>query len=352
MLTSEATRPEPGRQPGTNPAVGGANADRRIAELVAWSDDPSAILALNEGTDEFRAPGIPGFIAYRRSGRWLVQVGGAHAPEDSRATLIERFRVFAHENRCRVLAVQLQQRDARDHAASGYTANQLGASYALPVAEFTLRGKPFVSLRNKISRAQRAGVQVEFTTASELSSADTAAIEALDAQWLRAKGRFARPLHTLVGELGGPAASLRRLVVARQDGELLGYVSLSPVFGSRPGWLHDLSRRRDDAPPGVMELVVSQCLQRCLDEGTPWWHFGFTPFTSLDPAAEIPGASPVVARLVGLLAGHGARVYPAASQLDFKRKWGALHTLPDYLAFDGRPSASGVYRLLKVTNLI
>ncbi|MGV1008391.1 MAG: GNAT family N-acetyltransferase [Dermatophilaceae bacterium] len=352
MRTPDLTRPgQPDPTP-AGPVVAEPEADRRLAELAAWSDDPSAILAVNEGTDAFRSPGIPGFIAYRRSGRWLVQVGGAYAPEPSRATLIEHFRGFAHENRCRVLAVQLQERDARSHAAAGYTVNQVGASYALPVAEFTLRGKPFVSLRNKISRAQRAGVDVELTTASALSGPDRAAFDALDAQWLRAKGRFARPLHTLVGELAGPGGAMRRLVVARLGGEPVGYVSLSPVFGSRPGWLHDLSRRRADAPPGVMELLVSRCIQQCADEGTPWWHFGFTPFTSLDPAVEIPGASPVVARLVALLAHRGARVYPAASQLDYKRKWGALHTLPDYLAFDGRPSAAGVFRLLKVTNLI
>jgi len=354
MRTPEVVRAESANRTPSQASPQGAieGPDPRLAELAAWSDDPSAILALNEDTEAFRAPGVPGFIAYRRSGRWLVQIGGAHAPEQSRPTLIERFRVFAHENRCRVLAVQLQQRDARDHAAAGYTVNQIGASYALPVAEFTLRGKPFVSLRNKISRAQRAGIHVEFTTARELSGADEAAMAGLDAEWLRAKGRFARPLHALVGEVGGPAAPVRRLVLAREHERLIGYVSLSPVFGSRPGWLHDLSRRRDDAPPGVMELLVSQCIQRCVDEQTPWWHFGFTPFTSLDSASEFPGASPVVTRLVGLLADHGARVYPAASQVDYKRKWGALHTLPDYLAFDGRPSVSGVFRLLKVTNLV
>ena len=140
--------------------------------------------------------------------------------------------------------------------------------------------------------------------------------------------------------------------MARQDGDLLGYVSLSPVFGSRPGWLHDLSRRRDDAPPGVMELLVSQCIQRCVDEQNALVALRVHPVHVPRPAVEIPGASPVVARLVRLLADHGARVYPAASQVDYKRKWGALHTLPDYLAFDGRPSVSGVFRLLKVTNLI
>jgi lysylphosphatidylglycerol synthetase-like protein (DUF2156 family) len=334
------------------PVGAGLDGLDRIAAVSAWSDDPSAILALNTGTDAFSAPGLPGFVAYRRSGRWLVQVGGVHAPQHARAPLAERFRGFAHEQRCRVLAVQLQARDAREHAALGYTVNQIGASYALPVEAFTLRGKPYVSLRNKISRAHRAGVQVEFTRSSDLPECDHLARRTLDAQWLRAKGRFTRPLQTLVGELGGPGAPIRRLVLARQEGRIVGYVSLSPVFGSRPGWLHDLSRRADDAPPGVMELLVSSCIERCADEQTPWWHFGFTPFTGLDPAYQLPGASPAVARLIRLLGERGGALYPAATQVDYKRKWGALHTLPDYLAFDGRPSPSGVARLLKVTNLI
>jgi lysylphosphatidylglycerol synthetase-like protein (DUF2156 family) len=340
-------------------------------ELVSrFADDPSAILALDDDTCAFTAPGIEGFLAFRRWGRWLLQIGGAYAAEADRLPLLRAFLADAERQRCGVLAVQLQHRDARDAWRLGCTVNQLGASYALAVAEFSLRGRHFMQLRNKISRARRAGVVVEHTTFAVLSDADRAQLSALDTQWLA--GKHAKPLRFMVGRLGGLAEPLRRLVLGRLDGRIVGYLCLSRVFGSRPGWLHDLSRRAGDAPPGVMELLVSESLDGLAHEGDradrgpgcgrssgrrpgteqTWWHFGFTPFTGLDPVHELPGASPTVARLVRLMADRGQRLYPAASQVDYKRKWGDLEVLPDYLAFAGRPSPGGVAALVRAANLI
>lgn len=323
-----------------------------IADLELFADDPSAILALNEGTGVFRSPRVRGFIAYRRSGRWLIQIGGAHAAEGDRFVLINDFGRYAARQSGRVLAVQLQRRDAEDHHRCGYTVNQFGASYALSVATFGLRGKHFMQLRNKISRARRAGVVVEMTTYTDLAAGDRRRLTELDGEWLRAKGRHTKPLRFMVGELGGRGGSLRRLVVGRVDGRIVGYASLSPVFGERRGWLYDLSRRSHDAPPGVMELLVLSSIDMCAAEGAPWWHFGFTPFTGLDPSGELPSASPTVQRLVRLLADHGQAIYPAASQVDFKQKWGSPIILPDYVAFKGRPSLAGIARLIQVANLI
>lgn len=323
-----------------------------LADLESFADDPSAILALNDGTDIFRSPRVRGFIAYRRSGRWMIQLGGAYAPAFDRLALMEEFRRQAARRSCRVLSVQLQRRDAEDHQRCGYTVNQLGASYALPIAEFGLRGKRFMQLRNKISRARRAGVSAEMTTYADLGTADRRRLAELDREWLHAKGSHTKPLRFLVGEVSGRGESVRRLLAGRCDGRLVGYVSLSPVFGERRGWLHDLSRRSPDAPPGVMELLVLAGIEMCATEQAPWWHFGFTPFTGLDPAVELPSANRSVQRLVRLLAEHGGRIYPAESQVDYKRKWGDLVTLPDYIAFDGRPSPAGIARLVQAANLI
>lgn len=323
-----------------------------LADLREFAEDPSAVLALNAQTATFRGVQVRGFIAYRRWGRWLVQIGGAYAADDDRLALIEEFRRFAAGRSCRVVAVQLQRRDAEEHRACGYTVNQLGASYGLALDTFSLRGRHYMQLRNKISRARRAGLEVQTTTVAALGAQERREIADLDARWLRSKGRFTKPLRFMVGELGGPAETTRRLVIGRIDGRLVNYLSLSPVFGSRPGWLHDLSRRSHDAPPGVMELLVLSSIEASLAEGSPWWHFGFTPFTALDPVHELPGASPTVTRLVRLLAERGAKIYPAASQVEYKQKWGDLTVLPDYLAFDGRPSLTGIVALMKVANLI
>jgi lysylphosphatidylglycerol synthetase-like protein (DUF2156 family) len=315
--------------------------------VATYGDNPSGFLALNSGNQYFTVPGRDGLIAYRPSGRYLIQFAGPFAPRDDHPALLREFLRFAGDQRRRVLAVQLQRADTENYAAHGFTVNQLGASYAVELAGFTLSGGPFMRLRNKISRARRSGLVIEEVrpTQYEPRLAD------LDRQWLRGKGRHVRPLQFLVGERDGPLADHRRLFVGRIDSVLIGYISYSPVTVNRPGWLHDLSRRLPDAPPGTMEAVNLTAIERFRDEGAAWLHFGFTPFTSLDPGLEAASASRVVARLVRLLADHGEFVYPARTQLAYKEKWGPHAVLPEYIAFQGRPRAGAVWQLLRTANV-
>lgn len=157
----------------------------------------------------------------------------------------------------------------------------------------------------------------------------------------------------MVGERGGTAQPHRRLFVARDEGgAVVGYVSFSPVYGTRSGWLHDLSRRRPDAPPGVLELVVSTAVETFQAEGAGYLHFGFTPFTNLSPDREVAGASGVTGAILRFLAAHGAAIYPAADQLAYKEKWGLDLVEPEYLGFQGGITLRGVWNLLRVTHAV
>jgi len=313
--------------------------------IQSYGDNPSAFLALNSGNEYFTVPGLAGGIVYRTAGRYLVQFAGPFAPDDTYAQLLRQFLDFAAGQRRRVVGIQLQRPDAVRYAEHGFTVNQLGSSYAVDLGKFTLRGSRFMRLRNKIKRAARSGVVV-----AEQDLADSQpALAEIDREWLRSKGRHAKQLQFLVGEATG---GVRRLFMARIEGEPVGYITYSPVYGSRPGWMHDLSRRRLDVPPGVMEAINSTAIDMFQQEQVPWLHFGFTPFVGLDPALEVGAASPLVSRIVRLLAEHGNAVYPAASQLAYKEKWSPHAVLPEYLAFQGRPRIGAVYRLLRVTNAL
>jgi len=319
-----------------------------LSAIKAYSDNPSGFLALNSRTQHFSAPDVEGVIAYRERGRVLVQFGGPFAPPGHDERLLQRFLGAAAARGRRVVAVQLQRSDAELYARYGFTVNQLGASYAVDLARFTLRGRPFVKLRNKISRALRSGLVVEEADADSRRD-DLAAI---DREWLRGKGRHTKELQFLVGELAGDYQPHRRLFLGSIGGTPVGYISYSPVYGTRAGWLHDLSRRRSHEPPGVMEAINKAAIDAFSAEGAGWLHFGFTPFTGLDPAHALPPASATVDRLARLLAAYGEFLYPARTQLAYKQKWGPHVVLPEYLAFQGRPRPGAVWHLLRTINVI
>ena len=313
-----------------------------------FSDNPSAFFAFNKHNEYFTSPGIAGVIVYRRSGRTRVQFGGPFAPQADRERLLAAFVADCAAARHKIVAIQLQRDDADLYTDNGFVVNQVGASYAIDLTRFSLRGKQFVRLRNKLSRAQRAGLEVTEVDFEQWSDQ----IETIDRSWLKSKGSHVKELEFLVGELGGPAQHKRRLFLGTIAGEPVGYISYSPAYGSRPGWLHDLSRRIVDAPPGVMETINSHAISQFTSEGAPWLHFGFTPFSGLDPATEVSSASSIAGWIIGFLAEHGEAVYPARTQVDYKNKWLPHLVLPEYIAFHGSLSLVSVWKLLRISKSI
>lgn len=349
-MTSTLPKPSPVTTSATSlqPEV-----DAVAGVLARRAENPSAFLALNDGTQHFTVDGVDGVIAYQLAGRrTIVQLGGVFADPADQALLLNAFLDFAHVNKRKVVAVQLMKADAELYATQGFTANQLGADYARDLAGFSLKGKKHMQLRNKVSRARRAGVsvvEVDETTSTQLLDG----LDGLDRLWLRSKGRHVKELTLMVGQRGGAAQSHRRLFVAVDEaGAALGYVSFSPVYGTQQGWLHDLSRRLPDAPPGVLELIVVTAVEKFQAEGASHLHFGFTPFTSLSADHEVTGASGITARILKFLAAHGSAIYPAADQLAYKQKWGLDLVQPEYIAFQGGISLRSVWALLRVTSAV
>jgi lysylphosphatidylglycerol synthetase-like protein (DUF2156 family) len=311
------------------------------------ADNPSSFLAVNEGNSYLHLPDAPGVIVYRPTGRYLVQFGGPFAPKEARSRLLRAFADLAAEQDREIVAIQLQGADAPEYLDEGFTVNQIGASYALRLDTFSLYGTAFMQLRNKIARALRSGLAISEVPLGPWQDA----MKELDAGWLGAKGS-PRPLEFLVGQCGGRYQHLRRLFVGTNGGRLIGYISYSPVYGSRPGWMHDLSRRAPDAPPGVMEAINKAAIETFQAEGVPWLHFGYTPFSALSVAAGLPGYSRAFHWFMAELWANGGDIYPAQTQYAYKEKWKQDVILPEYIAFQHGASIPALVHVFRACNAV
>ncbi|MFL6139519.1 MAG: bifunctional lysylphosphatidylglycerol flippase/synthetase MprF [Frankiaceae bacterium] len=316
-------------------------------QRFAHADNPSSFLAVNEGNSYFTMPDLEGVIAYRPAGRYLVQFGGPFAPLETRGELLQGFLDMAEQQQYRVVGVQLQASDAPPYIERGFMVNQMGASFAVKLEGFSLAGTYFMQLRNKISRALRTGLVVKEVPIEPWYDR----MKELDAAWLTLKGG-AKQLEFLVGQYGGTYQHLRRLFVAENDGRLIGYISYSPVYGSRPGWMHDLSRRQPDSPPGVMEAINKHAIETFIAEGVEWEHFGFTPFTELESQPKLPGYSKAFHYFMHYMWENGSGVYPAQTQLAYKEKWAPDLALGEYIAFQGKASIPALIHIFRACNAV
>jgi lysylphosphatidylglycerol synthetase-like protein (DUF2156 family) len=324
----------------------------QVRELVSrHTDHPSVDLAFNAGNRYFTAPGIEGVVVYREAGGVVYQFGGPIAAAQDRRALLQRFVELAQQRRCQVFAVQVRPEDVPCYRELGFRLNQMGSSYSLALAGFSLRGHAFMRMRNKLKQPQRAGVEVvEIGRDVALSDAVRARLAEITALWLHAKGRHVKLLEFLVGENDSIERTGSRCFAAARANELIAYITYVPSYGRYRGLMHDLTRRLPDAPAGTMELINYTALMRFQKEGIEHLNFGFTPFVGM--GREVEGHSPAVSRVMRFLAEHGSAIYPAKAQEAYKSKWQPTTIEPEFMAFRGRFRAAYLWRLLRVTRAV
>jgi lysylphosphatidylglycerol synthetase-like protein (DUF2156 family) len=319
------------------------------ASLADHVDHPSGFLALSPRNLRFGVPGLEGFVPFRRQGRHRLVPGGVHAPEASRADLLDAFLLDSARDGEQVVALQVRACDVALFRSRGFRVDAFGSTFALELPRFSFAGTKRMKLRNRIKRARDAGVTVvELGRDRACPPGLWRRLADISRAWLTTKG--GHELDLLVGEMGEPGDPDRRLFVAFDQREQpLAFITYVPAWGERPGVLHDLTRRAPDAPAGVMELINATAIARFQAEEIRFLHFGFTPFlVGMGGAAVERGDHWLVPRLVRFIGRWGRAIYPARTQLQYKQKWAPEIVETEYIAFQ-KVSLGALFALLIAT---
>ncbi|WP_252179940.1 DUF2156 domain-containing protein [Endozoicomonas sp. 4G] len=245
--------------------------------------------------------------------------------------------------------------DYRLLAERGYYINRIGSSYSIDLRKYSLAGKRFQQLRNKVNKSRKAGVTVRLIDNRDDFFAILPEMKRINSEWLADK-KTKLLKHLVTGFSGIRIPSSRyRLLVAEREGQLLGYIVYSRVLSAQSGWFHDLSRKRTDTPNGVMQAInveAMEIIRRSEEENADWLHFGFTPLADIPDPDSVSKElqSPVFASVVGILARHGGVVYPARTQRQYKMGWRPQQIEPEYFAFPKGKAMKSLWGLLRATN--
>ncbi|CAN5465335.1 hypothetical protein BH10ACI3_BH10ACI3_09050 [soil metagenome] len=134
--------------------------------------------------------------------------------------------------------------------------------------------------------------------------------------WLDSKGL--PPLHFMVESDTLSRLHDRRIFVAEQNGDVSGFVVLSPI-ATRNGWLFEQFPHAPDAPNGTVELMIDTAMRTLAADGAKYVTLGLSPLSTR--ASVTPFDNPVWLRfLLGWLRTHGRRFYNFDGLDAFKSK--------------------------------
>jgi phosphatidylglycerol lysyltransferase len=328
-------------RPAPPPPAAPSDADmERVAALIAESEDTTASLALLGDKDLLFNAERTAFIMYQASGHSWVAMGDPVGPPEVCEQL-----AWQYLENCDVMAVspvfyQVKPQNLPLYIDLGLTLSKLGEEARVPLATFSLEGPERADLRQAHRRASRDGAQCEVVPRAGVAAL-IPALRAVSDAWLAEK-KTAEKRFSL-GFFDERYLMNFDCGVVRRGGAIVAFANI--WRGGASELSVDLMRYGGDAPKGVIDYLLIECMLWGKAQGYQWFNLGMAPLSGLEEHALAPAWH----KLGRMVQRYGEMFYPFEGLRKYKEKFTPVWR-PRYLAAPGGLGMAGA--LLDVTALI
>jgi phosphatidylglycerol lysyltransferase len=167
------------------------------------------------------------------------------------------------------------------------------------------------------------------------------------------EGKGNQELGFVLGSVGLEQPSAKRYFIARSNngmGRIEGFIVCEPIYG-RAGYYLDVTRRRNDAIRGTMELLTAEILRLLHEEGYQMASMGLAPLALLDDPDLVD--HPFLTRLMRFVYQRVNVSYDFKLLYRYKAKYHPHAWEPRYFCFNQRRISVGMlYAVVQVRNSI
>jgi phosphatidylglycerol lysyltransferase len=312
-----------------------------LNDLKKYGSCSLSYLTLFKNLKIFTFSESDGYFAYKEFMSSVSILGDLIVPLDQADNAIKEMISFCSNTNKHISFFLCTKRNVNLLMNNGFKVLYFGSEAVVDLYDFTISGNKNWKIRSSINYARKKNLIVEeynFNGKRDPYIEDE--ISRISEEWKKTKGE--PELNFAFGMLDFDYLKDSRYFICKDNGSIVGFITLYPIFGLNSYYL-DLSRRDHTAPRGVIDLLFVESFNVLRNEGVNKVYIGFSPLSFLDNGLSVNSERYItfLRKIYPLF--H--MLYPTRSELFFKSKY-ASYWEPNYICFYPRISIRSLFCLL------
>lgn len=300
---------------------------RKYLKLYGYNS--ISYVAVEEDKKYYFSSTIEGVIAYVVTGGVAVCAGDPICKEEDLSILLGEFISFCRQSGLDICFCQTTEKLLKYYKNMGFGINKYGEEAMFDLDIYSISGRKTAKIRQAINSANRSGIEVlEYKPLEKRDKQLEEQIMEVSREWLSFKK--SGELSFMLGSISLDNPMDRRYFLAVDaENKVQGFVVFVPFQGGK-GYYADVTRRRKNAPMGVMEKIVISAFQSMKDEGAKWGSLGLAPLAN---ASESEHNKIIVGLLLEFIYEHLNNFYGFKTLHQYKKKYAPTSWEAKYLAY-------------------
>jgi len=244
--------------------------------VLKYGQNPMSYLSLEKDKRYFFSSSVDGMCSYTIIGGVLVCCGDMICDKKDSFIFLNELLFFCKQNALDLLLLNITDYFLDLYKTAQFGVLKYGEDACFKLSEYTLAGGKVAKVRAAINHADKAGITVKeykLEVARDLEIEKQ--IHQISEEWLRNKRT--PEMSFMLGGVGLDNPLDRRYFYAIDAQEqMLGFVVFLPYLNGL-GYLADVTRRRKNAPQGVLEKIIYEAFMIMKGEGAQWGNMGLSP---------------------------------------------------------------------------
>lgn len=244
--------------------------------IMKFGQNPISYLAMENDKKLFLGKEITGVCAYQIVANVFIICGDMICEKKDGFIFLTEILTFCKQNDYDILLLNVTDYFTELYKIAGFGVVKYGEDSCFKLEEYNLVGGKVAKVRAAINHANNAGITVhEYKPLIEKNPELESEIDEITAEWLAEKG--GDELGFMLGGTGLAHPLDRRYFYALDaENKMLGFVVFLPYLGGK-GYMADVTRRRKNAPQGVLEKTIYEAFMIMKAEGAVWGNMGLSP---------------------------------------------------------------------------